>query len=126
MRQFLRVIATAVMLVIGGLPVAGVVCARECADAVASAAASEHCHKTEAHDWPTISPVTPDGCSLIGLRDVAMRERPAVPVAAAPALAAHLHVRHVDRPSHVTPAFEPNSHGKIDGVSPGALLPLRI
>jgi hypothetical protein len=128
MRQFLRVVAASLMLVIGGLPVAGVLCARECTgqDAIATADASDHCHKSDAADTSTMSPVTPDGCSLIVLREVAMRERPASPVAAAPLLAVHVHVRDIDRTSHAAAAFAPDSRGKIDGVSPGALLPLRL
>ena len=72
------------LLVFTGLPVASVVCARECTAPTETSAAdtdaSEHCHKVEATDAATINPLAPDGCSLLALRDVATRERGAAPL----------------------------------------------
>lgn len=127
MRRCLRVIATAVVLTIGALPVAGLVCARQCAtDQAATADASEHCHQPESSGSLTISPVVSDACSLIGRREIAVRERAAVSVGSAPVGAVPLHVSPIVPPARIAAAFELLPHVGLAAVCPGVRLPLRI
>lgn len=129
MRDFLRAIAAALVLVIGGLPVAGVLCASECVAVTSGTAsqysdASTHCHTPEPSDTAALTAVGPTaGCSLLTSGDVATRER-----AVAPFGSLSLPVPH-----HLTRAFEfwprtpstaaPRPPGRRAAGTP---LPLRI
>jgi hypothetical protein len=118
-----------VLAVCAGSPVVSLVCARECApghDTATTADASEHCQQPEPADTPAFSAVGPDGCSLIGVRDIALRERTPVSAGAAPPAPMVPHVRDGKPPSHTFVSLATTAGRKRAGVSPGALLPLRI
>jgi hypothetical protein len=121
-----RFIAAIVLLIMTGVPVAGLVCARECglvADA-ASTASESHCHEPGSGASTSVRPLVTEGCVVLALGEPAMRERAATPLRASLALAPQVafsaprlrSFRHAERRA---------LHDR-GGLSPGASVPLRI
>jgi hypothetical protein len=131
MHRFARLIAAAIVLVLAGLPVTRVVCVGECTTshgttttAAKQSDTTEHCHQGQPSSTSTLQSVTPDACDTLGVRDAAMRER-AAPLVQAGTVVVYLHARATDLP-HTSLLIAHRSRGKISGVSPGVLVPLRL
>ena len=124
----MRWIAATLIVAIGGLPIAGIVCARECsvahAAAVRAAEAAEHCHDDKLDDTTTIRRVLPDACSVIVGGGVAVHEPAAAPLAYAPVSLVQLQARGM--PSPVAAVRDYLRRGRLTGLFPGDHVPLRI
>ena len=124
----IRVVTSIVMILVTGLPVTAVLCARECgiaADAAVTASES-HCHDADTGATTTLRSVAPDGCAILTLAEAAPRERTAALHRSAP-VSVHL-------PHTLAGAVSLTSIGRADfrrslaavGLSPGVRIPLRI
>jgi hypothetical protein len=123
----IRVIATVVVVIMSGLPVAGLLCARECTETThqARTADEEHCHDDAAGDALRLSSGESDGCTPFNMGDVAARDRVTVSLASAavpdgPPLRVGGPATHIGSFSAVAVTR------LVAGLSPGALRPLRI
>jgi hypothetical protein len=125
---FLRLIAAFVVVVLAGLPVAGVVCAHEClTPADVAAAPDDHCHDPGPTDSTSIRDVPVDGCSTpLAFAEVATRDRVSASVTAdtlaLPSFERSLFFL-VSTPQR---AFTPHPPRFGPGLSAGAIVPLRI
>ena len=121
-----RIIAFFVVAVISGLPVAGVLCAHECAAVEHAAVEGDaQCHYAEANDGATVRGQVPDGCDPFGPIETA-RERPSAPFKDAPMISAaplfrDLLISDSGSRSCARPVAAPTG-----GLPPGTQVPLRI
>lgn len=124
-----RIIAAFVMVVMSGLPVAAVLCARECAGVTHAASAPDndaHCHETEAGGTATLRAGADDGCNPFAVHNVATRERISTPLGASAAAPGSLQLGDITASHHAWRASEPITSVASAGLSPGAQIPLRI
>jgi hypothetical protein len=124
-----RLVAAFVLVVLAGLPVASVVCARECTLPVANATQdgleSGHCHKADATDAVVMNEGTPDGCALLALKDAATRERSGGVSGAAPLVSGLLH-SDVGMPPAVARVVPSRTAVRAGTRCPSTSVPLRI
>lgn len=81
-----RFIAALVIVILAGLPVAGVVCAHECLTPIDSSATTEEpCHDPGPTEDESIRGVVSEGCSSpLAFADAATRDRVSAPIGPAP------------------------------------------
>jgi hypothetical protein len=128
--SFLRAIAAALITVLTGLPVAGIVCARECTapheeTATPGSHDAAHCHENDAADVQVLS-ATGQQCNLYGLREVATRERSSAPRPSPQPIAVESSgsgAKPLPRRGDTWPL---RSRVSLAGVSPGTMIPLRV
>jgi hypothetical protein len=126
-RRWLRTLAAALVLVLAGLPIAGLACAEECRPVLQQAATptgqhSAHCH--ESGTGTSIASKADGTCSLGVLTETAARDRTTTvgdtSFATAVTLPVHpIHLSHDTAPASASVA-------RLSGRPPGALVPLRI
>jgi hypothetical protein len=123
----LRGIAGVLLAVLTGLPIAGTVCAWQCAMphelSSHDASAAEHCGTSDSAGAATLGDHT-GRCSLIALGAVATRERTAAHASSPIGLSAQPRAD-IDPQSRQT-TLPRRYAGSIAGLSPGTSVPLRI
>jgi hypothetical protein len=123
-----RLVAALVIVIVSGLPVAGVLCARECV-APQAAAASEsdtHCHQDEPADTTRMSSTESTGCAPLVLIDAGTIERAGGQLTGASSATFSPYAR-APIVSCVSTRGRFTAISVIDaGPPPGARLPLRI
>lgn len=124
----LRAIAATLVVVMGGLPVAGLLCASECVTATHAAAQSETgeapCHEDNASEAPGWRSHASGGCNLLALTEVAARDRTVAPLVAVPHAASPVE-RAITWPSQPGRSV-PTSPPFYTGAGARAPRPLRI
>ena len=115
-----------VLLMLAGLPVAGVVCGVEC---VTPSEVSDHCHTDASSDAAAFSARVADGCDgPLLFNDVLTRERvtgAATSIPSASTLLAHASATHGFTVDHVL-VWHTRPPSSCPGLSAGTHLPLRI
>jgi hypothetical protein len=94
-RAAVRIVAVLLLVICGGLPVAGLVCARTCAAATNATLTDESpCHESGA-DAPGIDAQTPDSCNPFEAAVIATRDRALSTFQAAVVSQPSTHVRQI-------------------------------